>query len=79
MRLHDMGLGAASGPGGSGIFSLKVWASSFRLGSTIGIREERAAQWACARTRAASYPPIQCGGGDFPFIAGGGCGDWRLI
>ncbi len=27
---------------------------------------------------AASYPHIQCGGGDFPFIAGGGCGGWRL-
>ena len=27
---------------------------------------------------AASYPHIHCGGGDFPFIAGGGCGGWRL-
>jgi hypothetical protein len=26
----------------------------------------------------ASYPHIQCGGGDFPCIAGGGCGGWRL-
>ncbi len=27
---------------------------------------------------AASYPPIQCGGGDFSCIAGGGCGGRRL-
>ncbi len=27
---------------------------------------------------AASYPHIRCGGGDFPCIAGGGCGGWRL-
>ncbi len=27
---------------------------------------------------AASYPHIQCGGGDFPCLAGGGCGGWRL-
>ncbi len=27
---------------------------------------------------AASYPHIHRGGGDFPFIAGGGCGGWRL-
>ncbi len=28
---------------------------------------------------AASYPHIQCGGGDFPSLAGGVCGGWRLI
>ncbi len=27
---------------------------------------------------AASYPHIQCGGGDFPGIAGGVCGERRL-
>ena len=27
---------------------------------------------------AASYPHIHCGGGDFPFIAGGVCGERRL-
>jgi len=27
---------------------------------------------------AASYPHIHCGGGDFPCIAGGGCGGRRL-
>ena len=26
----------------------------------------------------ASYPHIQCGGGDFPGIAGGVCGERRL-
>ena len=65
-----------------GIACHELVSLDFRCGSTIGIRKERAvvvAQWVCARTRATSYPPIQCGGGDFPFIAGGGCGDWRLI
>ncbi len=27
---------------------------------------------------AASYPHIHCDGGDFPFIAGGVCGERRL-
>ncbi len=27
---------------------------------------------------AASYPHIQGGGGNFPSLAGGGCGGWRL-
>ncbi len=52
----------------------------FRCGSTIGFRKEGLLLRSgyVRELAAASYPHIQCGGGDFPCIAGGVCGGWRL-
>ena len=52
------------------------------FGSTIGFCKEKLMLLRCGYVRelaAASYPHIHGGGGEFPCIAGGGRGGWRLI
>ncbi len=52
-----------------------------RNGSTIEFREEELLLLRSGYVRElalASYPHIHCGGGDFPFVAGGVCGERRL-
>ncbi len=51
------------------------------FGSTIEFREEELLLLRSGYVRElalASYPHIHCGGGDFPFVAGGVCGERRL-
>ncbi len=53
----------------------------FGLGSTIEFREEELLLLRSGYVRElalASYPHIHCGGGDFPCVAGGVCGERRL-
>ncbi len=64
-----------------GIACHELVSLDFRFGSTIGFRKEGLLLLRSGYVRelaSASYPHIQCGGGDFPGIAGGGCGGWRL-
>ncbi len=51
------------------------------FGSTIEFREEELLLLRSGYVRElalASYPHIHCGGGDFPCVAGGVCGERRL-
>ncbi len=55
--------------------------ANFGFGSTIEFREEELLLLRSGYVRElalASYPHIHCGGGDFPLVAGGVCGERRL-